>query len=162
VIPGTGIVMTNQMDDFAIQPGVPNAFGLIGAEANAVEPGKRPLSSMSPTIVLKEGRPILSLGAAGGPTIISQVVVIILRMVDFGMPLDEAMRAPRFHHQWRPDQLILEESWPVAVRRQLEAKGHPLKVVSEMGVSQAVAWSENASSFQGQADPRDEGRADGY
>src|SRR5436190_24282256 len=87
VIPGTGIMMNNEMDDFSAQPGAPNYFGLVGAEANAVAPGKRPLSSMSPTIVLKEGQPILAVGAAGGPTIISQVVLAIIKTLDFKMPL---------------------------------------------------------------------------
>ena len=87
VVPGTGVLLNNQMDDFSVQPGVANAFGLVGTEANAVAPGKRPLSSMSPTIVLKNGRPILSVGAAGGPTIISQTLLAIVYTIDFGMPI---------------------------------------------------------------------------
>jgi gamma-glutamyltranspeptidase/glutathione hydrolase len=90
VIPGTGIVLNNQMDDFAAQPGVPNFFGLVGAEANAVAPKKRPLSSMSPTIVLKDGKPLLSMGAAGGPTIISQTLLALINTIDFKMPLGQA------------------------------------------------------------------------
>src|SRR5206468_2793439 len=91
VVPGTGVVLNNQMDDFSLQPGATNYFGLVGAEANAVAPRKRPLSSMSPTIVLKDGQPILSVGAAGGPTIISQTVLAILGAIDFGMPVERAL-----------------------------------------------------------------------
>ena len=98
VIPGTGIVMNNEMDDFSAQPGAPNVFGLTGAEANAVAPGKRPLSSMSPTIVLRDGKPIFTIGAAGGPTIITQVVLAIIQVVDFGKSPAEALVQARFHH----------------------------------------------------------------
>ncbi|MDJ0975294.1 MAG: gamma-glutamyltransferase [Planctomycetota bacterium] len=138
MIPGTGVVMNNQMDDFAAQPGVPNAYGLIGAEANAVAPGKRPLSSMSPTIVLKDGEPVLALGGAGGPTIISQVVQTLIHMLDSGMSLEDAMAAPRIHHQWRPDLLYVEAGIPDAVRAGLERRGHRLKERPKIGVSQAV------------------------
>lgn len=96
VIPGTGVVMNNQMDDFSIQPGVPNAFGLIGAEANAVGPGKRPLSSMTPTIVLKRGKPVIAVGAAGGPKIISAVLQELIALLDLGMSPTEALAARAF------------------------------------------------------------------
>src|SRR5205085_666638 len=109
VIPGTGVVMNNQMDDFSIQPGVANFFGLVGAEANAVAPGKRPLSSMSPTIVLKDGKPLIALGAAGGPKIISDVVIALVGMLDLGLSPAEALAKPRIHHQWSPDELMVEE-----------------------------------------------------
>ena len=99
-VPGTGLVLNNEMDDFSAQPGVPNAFNLIGAEANAVAPGKRPLSSMSPTIVLKDDQPVLTLGAAGGPKIITQVVLGIVNVVDRGLSLEEAVAHKRLHHQW--------------------------------------------------------------
>ncbi|HSH14938.1 MAG TPA: gamma-glutamyltransferase, partial [Verrucomicrobiae bacterium] len=124
VIPGTGIVMNDQMDDFSAQPGVPNAFGLVGSEANAVAPGKRPLSSMSPTLVLREGRPVLAVGAAGGPTIISQTVLAIVGVIDFGMAVEEALAQPRFHQQWKPDTLRVEKRMSEPVQRGLEARGH--------------------------------------
>src|SRR5205814_2637542 len=108
IVPGTGVVLNNQMDEFAIAPGTPNAFGLIGAEANAVAPRKRPLSSMSPTIVLENGQPVLTIGAAGGPTIISQVVQGLVRRFDLGIPLPDALAQPRIHHQWSPDLLRVE------------------------------------------------------
>jgi len=160
VVPGTGIVLNNQMDDFSIQPGVSNYFGLIGAEANAVAPGKRPLSSMSPTIVLKDGQPLLSVGAAGGPTIISQTVLAIVNVVDFGMNIETALNQPRFHHQWRPDELRIEKRVPAEVRQKLEKLGHKLNVVESMGAAQAVAIE--SGKLAGVADPRSEGRAAGY
>ena len=96
--------MNNEMDDFAVAPGIPNAFGLLGADANSVQPGKRPLSSMSPTIVLKDGKPVMTVGAAGGPKIITQSLLAILRFIELDMPIDQALAKPRFHHQWSPDQ----------------------------------------------------------
>ena len=162
VVPGTGIVLNNQMDDFSIQPGVSNYFGLIGAEANAVAPGKRPLSSMSPTIVLKDGKPVFSVGAAGGPTIISQAALAIINVIDFGMDNDSALKQPRFHHQWAPDELRIEKSVPAEVRAKLEKRGHKLKVVDSMGAAQAIALDPESASFTGAPDPRGEGKAAGF
>jgi gamma-glutamyltranspeptidase/glutathione hydrolase len=162
VVPGTGVVLNNEMDDFALQPGVPNYFGLVGAEANAVAPGKRPLSSMSPTLVLRDGRPLLSVGAAGGPTIISQTLLAIVHTIDFGLPVDAALAQPRFHHQWQPDELRIEKSVPEKVRRELERRGHKLKVVDSLGAAQAVAFDARRGAFRGAADPRGEGVAGGF
>lgn len=159
IIPGTGVVLNNEMDDFSAQPGVANFFGLVGAEANAVAPGKRPLSSMSPTIVLRDGKPILAVGAAGGPTIISQTVLAIINTIDFGMEPAEALAHTRFHQQWRPDELRIEEKVSAAVREELARRGHKLKVVDGLGVSQAVA--KKGKEFLGAADPRVQGRAEG-
>jgi gamma-glutamyltranspeptidase/glutathione hydrolase len=161
VIPGTGIVMNNQMDDFSIQPGVANAFGLVGADANAVAPRKRPLSSMCPTIVLKDGNPILSVGAAGGPTIISQTLLAIIHTIDFGLPLDQALAASRFHHQWKPDELRIEKSVSTTVRQELAARGHKVQVVDSIGACQAVAMSADQRTLVGAHDPRVEGKAAG-
>ena len=110
VVPGTGIVLNNEMDDFVAEPGIPNAFGLVGSAANAILPGKRPLSSMAPTLVLEGERPVMALGAAGGPTIISQVVLAIVRSVDGAADPAAALGAPRIHHQWSPDRLRVEEN----------------------------------------------------
>ena len=162
VIPGTGVVMNDQMDDFSIQPGVTNFFGLIGAEANAVAPGKRPLSSMSPTIVLKDGKPLLALGAAGGPRIISQVLLELVGVLDLGMTPAEALAQPRIHHQWFPDELVVEETLPLAVQTALTERGHKLKVMPWMGVSQIVARSADGRGFVGAADPRVGGLAAGW
>jgi gamma-glutamyltranspeptidase/glutathione hydrolase len=156
VIPGTGIVMNNQMDDFSIQPGVANAFGLLGAEANAVAANKRPLSSMSPTIVLKDGKPLLAVGAAGGPTIISQTLLAILHVVDFGDGARDALARPRFHHQWRPDELRVEKRLTENVRAELSKRGHRVVVTESIGAAQAVAVDVKGA-FSGVADPRGEG-----
>jgi len=164
VVPGTGMVLNNEMDDFSAEPGAPNAFGLVGAEANAVGPGKRPLSSMSPTLVLKDGEPILSLGAAGGPTIISQTLLAIIQVIDFGADPITALAQPRFHQQWRPDELVLERSVPEAIREELVRRGHRLKRVEALGATQAVGQRGRgaAAVFIGAHDPRVEGLADGW
>lgn len=153
VVPGTGLVLNNQMDDFVAQPGVPNFFGLIGADANAVEARKRPLSSMSPTLVLRDGKPILSLGAAGGPTIISQTVLAIVRVVDFGHSPAEALGGRRFHHQWRPDGVKLERSWGEPVAAELRRRGHSVEWVDSLGATQAVG-RRGDGRFEAAADPR--------
>ena len=158
IVPGTGVILNNQMDDFSLAPGVPNAFGLVGAEANRIEPGKRPLSSMSPTIVLQEGKPILTLGAAGGPKIISQVVLTILRVVDRGMTLREAVSAPRFHHQWRPDRLFIERSagkWSLSEKTLdvLQRSGHTLAPLDYTGATQCVGYDKDGNLI-GISEPR--------
>lgn len=163
VVPGTGVVLNNEMDDFSAQSGVPNYFGLIGAEANAVAPGKRPLSSMSPTIVLRDGRPVLSVGAAGGPTIISQTLLAIIQVVDFGRDPAEALAQPRFHQQWSPDELRIEKKFPAELRRELERRGHKLKELDSMGACQAVGLKKDGTVFLGAADPRvTDGKAAGF
>ena len=152
IVPGTGIFLNDQMDDFSAQPGVPNAFGLVGAEANAVGPGKRPLSSMSPTIVLRDGHPILAIGAAGGPTIINQTVLNLVAVLDLGLSLDAALAQPRFHHQWQPDELRLENRASDSVREALAKLGHHLAPVNNIGSSNGVAWSDGA--FTAASEPR--------
>jgi gamma-glutamyltranspeptidase/glutathione hydrolase len=162
VVPGTGVVLNNQMDDFTAQAGAANYFGLVGAEANAVAPGKRPLSCMAPTLVLKDGQPILAVGAAGGPTIISQVVLAIVNVVDFKMDLDQALAQPRFHHQWRPAELKLEPGISTLVREELERRGHKLKPAKSIGATQAVGRGPAGNGFVGVHDPRVEGKAEGW
>lgn len=153
-IPGTGIVLNNQMDDFAAAPGVPNSFGLVGAEANAVAPGKRPLSSMSPTLVMKDGdHPMLTLGAAGGPTIISQVAQALVNHIDLKMTLHDALAAPRVHHQWLPDRLRVERTVPESIQNALREKGHQVQVVDRIGVSQAVGFDQDGN-LQAVNEPR--------
>ena len=161
MVPGTGVLLNNQMDDFSIAPGVPNEYGLIGAEANAIAAGKRPLSSMSPTIVLKDGRPIMTLGAAGGPRIISQVVLAIIARVDLQMPLKEAVAAPRFHHQWSPNTLWLEAGYDATIRQALTTRGHIVKPLSYAGVTQAIEQDPKSGIFVGLSDPRIQGKAVG-
>lgn len=155
VVPGTGVILNNEMDDFAAQPGVPNYFGLVGAEANAVEAGKRPLSSMTPTLVFREGQPVLAVGAAGGPTIISTTLLTILRVIDFEMTPEEALARPRFHHQWRPDVLQVEPlGLSRAVLQDLESLGHTLRRLPGIGVVQAIAVSNKDNRILGAHDPK--------
>lgn len=163
VVPGTGVVLNNQMDDFSAQPGVANYFGLVGAEANAVAPGKRPLSSMSPTVVLKDGKPILSVGAAGGPTIITQTLLAIIHTVDFGRSPSAALAQPRFHHQWSPDEVRIEKSLATLVGAELRRRGHRLKEVDALGACQAVGRDVDGTGFTGAHDPRiPNGKAAGW
>jgi gamma-glutamyltranspeptidase/glutathione hydrolase len=160
IVPGTGVVLNNEMDDFAIAPGTPNAFGLVGAEANAVAPGKRPLSSMSPTIVLAGDKPVMSIGAAGGPTIITQSLQAIVRTIDLGQPLHQAIGDARIHHQWSPDEVRVESRLPEAIKTALQNRGHKLKEVKNMGVSQGIAFFPELG-FSGVHDPRIPGQAAG-
>jgi gamma-glutamyltranspeptidase/glutathione hydrolase len=162
VVPGTGILLNNQMDDFALQPGVANHFGLLGGDANAVAPGKRPLSSMSPTIVFRGEEPILAVGAAGGPTIISQTLLAIVNVIDFGMDVPAALGAPRFHHQWSPDELKIESTFGEAVLKGLEERGHKLAPTRAFGACNAVGRSADGKGFVGANDPRVPGLAEGF
>ena len=162
VIPGTGVMMNNQMDDFSIQAGVRNHFGLVGAEANSVAPGKRPLSSMSPTIVFTNGVPIISLGAAGGPKIISAVLQELVAMLDFGKTPAEAVAAPRIHQQWSPDELYVEKKNSEEMKNTLAQRGHHVTELPVPAISQIVARSPDGKSFVGAADPRSGGTADGW
>ena len=161
VVPGTGIVLNNEMDDFSAQPGVANHFGLIGAEANAVAPGKRPLSSMSPTIVLRGDVPVLAVGAAGGPTIISQTLLAIVNVLDFGMDLPAAIGAPRFHHQWSPDELKIEERIGAAVLGELKSRGQKVSTGGPFGACNGVGRAADGKGFTGASDPRVPGLAEG-
>lgn len=145
VLPGTGVLLNNQMDDFAAQPGVPNAFGLVGAKANAVAPRKRPLSSMSPTLVLRDGEPVLAVGGAGGPAIITQVVQVLVNWIDLGLTIEEAVAAPRIHHQWKPDELVLEASFGEETSKRLEGMGHEIRTRKTLGVTQAVLRNPDGS-----------------
>lgn len=142
VIPGTGVLLNNQMDDFAVQPGVPNAFNLVGGDANAIAPGKRPLSSMSPTIVLKDGRPIIVTGAAGGPTIITQVLLLISNIIDHDMLPEAALAEPRFHHQWNPAELKIEKAYGTETLSQVTALGHKLAETPSFGACQAIYFDQ--------------------
>ena len=141
-IPGTGVLMNNQMDDFSAQPGVANAFGLVGAEANSIESKKRPLSSMSPTIVLKDGKPILTVGAAGGPTIITQVLQAVINYVVFEQPLDDALETVRVHNQWKPNMVFIDDYAPADLWQGLEKKGHNLRAWPAFGATQAIGFKE--------------------
>lgn len=157
MVPGTGILLNNEMDDFSIAPGTPNSAGLVGGDANAIQPHKRPLSSMSPTIVLKDGRPIFTVGAAGGPRIITQAVLAIVNHLDLDMTLADALAAKRIHHQWRPNTLYVEKGFDPAIAEQLRALGHRV-VESGAGVTQAIAQAADGQ-WIGVHDPRVHGKA---
>jgi gamma-glutamyltranspeptidase/glutathione hydrolase len=166
VAPGTGVLLNNEMDDFALAPGVPNLYGLLGGEANAVDGGKRPLSSMGPTIVELADpgpRPRLVLGSPGGSLIITSVLQVLVNVVDHGMPVQQAVNAPRFHHQWHPDEIRHESlAFPVDVQRNLRALGHVLvEDVWLLGNVNAIGLGEDGA-WLGAADPRRFGSAAGY
>ena len=163
VVPGMGVVLNNEMDDFAAEAGAPNAFGLVGADANLPAPGKRPLSSMSPTLVFEGDRPVLAVGAAGGPTIITQTLLALLHILDEGDSPAQALARPRFHQQWSPDELRIEKAMPAEAREDLRRRGHVLKEVDAIGSTQAVAQPAKDGPFVGAHDPRSkEGRAAGF
>ena len=162
VVPGTGILLNNQMDDFSIQPGVPNVFGLVGGDANAVGPRKRPLSSMSPTLVLKDGHPILSAGAAGGPTIITATVINLVGALDLGLPIDGALAQARFHHQWLPDELVVEKKMPAEIVDRLKALGHHVTLVDAIAAAQMAGANADGTVLSAASDPRVPGEALGF
>ena len=153
-VPETGVVLNSEMDDFSAQPGVPNAFGLIGAEANAIAPGKRPLSSMSPTILVKDGKPIMVLGGAGGPRIITAVLHMIIGVLDFQLTIGQALSLPRFHHQYRPEALFVESHMSDSHRTAMLGRGYKVVNREGLGTVRAVAWSDKLQAYVGAADPR--------
>jgi gamma-glutamyltranspeptidase/glutathione hydrolase len=149
------------MDDFAAKPGVPNAFGLLGGDANAVQAGKRPLSSMSPTIVLKDGKPWAVTGSPGGARIITTTLQTIVDLIDFDMNPAEAAAAPRIHHQWAPDELRVEKGISPDTLKLLTAKGHKVSEKPAMGRTQTIQIK--ADGFWGYSDPRNpDGMTAGY
>ena len=159
VVPGTGILLNDEMDDFAADPGKPNVYGLVGGEANAVAPAKIPLSSMSPTIVTKAKKLALATGASGGSTIITSVLQIVINRIVFKMNASEAVAAPRFHHQWLPDELRLERfGFDPLTKAALQKRGHNLVERRTWGNSNVVVVREDGR-LEGAADPRGMGRA---
>ncbi len=162
-VPGFGFALNNQMDDFTTIPGQPNAFGLRQNDANLPEPGKRPLSSMSPTIVVKNGKVVMIAGASGGPRIISATLQCTLNVMLFGMTPDEAVRAPRFHHQWMPNVLQVDPSWPdQSVLDDLKRRGHEIGTMTGEAVVQMIAVDERDGTIRAACDPRKGGKPAGY
>ena len=149
----TGIIMNNEMDDFSAKPGVPNVYGLVGGEANAVGPKKRPLSSMSPTIVVKNGQTWLVTGSPGGSRIITTVLQMVVNTIDFGMNVAEATSAPRFHHQWLPDELRVEKGFSPDTLKLLAQKGQKVVVKPAMGSTQSIMIGPDGMLY-GASDPR--------
>jgi gamma-glutamyltranspeptidase/glutathione hydrolase len=162
-VEGTGMLFNNEMDDFAARPGTPNMFGLVQGEANAIAPRKRALSSMTPTIVLRDGKVRLVLGSPGGGTIINTVLQVLLNVIAFNMDVREAVAASRFHHQWMPDRLILERrGFSGDTIHLLEEAGYQLAYRDRMGICEAIEIDPATGWRFGAADPRAEGKAVGY
>lgn len=162
VVEGAGFFLNNEMDDFSAKPGVPNQFGLLGSEANSIQPGKRMLSSMTPTIVLKDDKPFLIVGSPGGSTIITSVLQVIINTIDFGMDVRSAVDAPRIHHQWYPDHIscesgVVDESETKA----LTAWGHIVKDISYLGLIEAIRIDPSTGNVTGASDRRGYGLAKG-
>src|SRR5579863_4819626 len=166
---GLGFLLNDEMDDFAAKPGVPNLYGLIQGPANAIGPGKRPLSAMTPTIVLKDGKLFLVLGSPGGPRIITTVANILLAVVDYGMNIQEAVDAPRFHHQWLPDELSVEQWFSPDTVKSLQKMGHTVKFGAGSGEDWEAYWSDGeciaidpkSGERLGASDVRNNGKAVG-
>jgi gamma-glutamyltranspeptidase/glutathione hydrolase len=159
---GLGFLLNDEMDDFASKQGVPNVYGLIQGPANAIGPGKRPLSAMTPTIVLKDGKLFLVLGSPGGPTIITTVANVLMGVVDYGLDIQQAVNAPRFHNQWLPDQILAEDRISPDTIHLLEAKGHNMKTEHFWGDGECVEVDPNTGERLGASDGRNNGKAVGY
>ena len=157
---GLGFLLNNEMDDFAPKPGEPNMYGLVQGEANAIAPRKTPLSSMTPTILLRDGKPFLALGSPGGPTIINSVLETIVNVVDFGMNVQDAVDWPRFHHQWMPDELRMEPGYSPDTIALLEKRGYNVKRLGSQGEVAAIAFHDGW--LEGAPDPRTESTAEGH
>jgi len=159
---GLGFLLNDEMDDFGAKQGVPNAYGLIQGPANAIGPGKRPLSAMAPTIVLKDGKLFLVLGARGGPTIITTVANVLIGVVDFSLDIQEAVNAPRFHHQWLPDEILVEDRLSPDTMNLLRSKGHKLNVKHFWGDGECIMVDPKTGERLGASDGRHNGKAVGY
>lgn len=163
VVDGAGFLLNNEMDDFSIKPGVQNQFGLVSKEVNSIQPGKRMLSSMTPTIVLKDEKPFLILGSPGGSMIITSVLQVIMNVIDFNMRLDAAVTYPRIHHQWIPPEVYFENySISDDVLKKLESMGHVLKKRNGIGRIEAILVDYDNQFIYGVTDPRGHGLAKGY
>lgn len=162
VVEGAGFLLNDEMDDFSVKPGTPNLYGLVGGKANAIEPSKRMLSSMTPSILEKDGKLFMVVGTPGGSTIITSVFQAILNVVDFGMTMQEAVAAPRFHHQWLPDQIDYEpNAISENVRESLKQKGYTLKERKPYGRVEGILVNTDGT-YQAGADPRGDDKAVGY
>jgi len=163
VTSSAGFLLNDEMDDFTTQPGVPNAlYGLMQSEANAIAPGHRPLSSMTPTILLRDGKLSFVTGSPGGPTIISATLLSVINWMRLGMDAQAAINAPRFHHQWLPDLILMESEFPASLESALNARGHKIKRRGHIGLVNAIGIDPQTGERLGAADPRDQGAAVGY
>ena len=158
---GAGFFLNDEMDDFSIKPGVPNMYGAIGGEANAIMPGKRMLSSMTPTIVLKDNKPFLVVGTPGGTTIPTSVFQTLVNVIEFNMNTEEAVYKPKFHHQWLPDTLEVEKNFPQAIKDALKAKGYAIRERGGIGRTEVIRVLTNGK-FEAVADNRGDDDAEGW
>lgn len=161
VVQGAGFILNNEMDDFSVKPGAPNLYGAIGGEANAIQPGKRMLSSMSPTIVLKNGKAVLVAGTPGGTTIPTSVFQTIVDIIDFKLSPSDAVNYPKFHHQWLPDQVDVEETFPDSTKKALGKMGYKIVLRHSIGRTEVIRVKEDGS-FEAVADSRGDDAAEGY
>ena len=157
-VPGTGVVLNNEMDDFSVGPELANAWGATGSSANEVAPGKRPLSSMAPTLVLQDGNAVMAIGSPMGTLIITAVLQTLINVIDFSFDAQRAVNAPRFHHQWKPDRLTLEPEFPIEVRERLQSLGYELREFSIIGAAELALFDPRACMFWGGADGRRDSR----
>jgi gamma-glutamyltranspeptidase/glutathione hydrolase len=158
-----GFLLNDEMDDFTTQPGVPNAlFGLIQSDANAIAPNHRPLSSMTPTMLLRDGKLSFVTGSPGGPMIISATLLSVINWMRLGIDAQLAINAPRFHHQWLPDEVVLEKEFSPAFEQALNANGYATKRKGHIGLVNAIGIDPQTGDRLGAADPRDHGSAMGY
>src|SRR5690606_1514558 len=166
VVGGAGFFLNDEMDDFSIKPGVPNMFGAVGGEANAIHPGKRMLSSMTPTIVLKDNKPYLVVGTPGGTTIPTQVFQTLVNILEFDLSTSDAVNKPKFHHQWLPDRLDAESNFPQAILDSLKQMGYTIRERGEIGrteVIKVISWDpKDKARFEAVADKRGDDDARGW
>ena len=161
VVGGAGFLLNNEMDDFSVKPGVPNMYGAVGGDANAIVPGKRMLSSMTPTIVLKSGKPYLVVGTPGGTTITTSVFQTLVNILEFDMNADDAVNKPKFHHQWLPDQIDVEKDFPESVRNQLQQMGYKVVVRGNIGRTEVIRILADGT-IEAVGDKRGDDHAAGY
>jgi gamma-glutamyltranspeptidase/glutathione hydrolase len=166
VVSGAGFLLNNEMDDFSVKPGVPNMYGALGNDANAIEPGKRMLSSMTPTLVLKNNDPYLVLGTPGGTTIPTSVFQTLVNIIDFGLSTSDAVNMPKFHHQWMPDELFVEKDFPAALTDSLKAMGYTIRPRGNIGRTEVIKIEKDKTGkgyrFEAIADKRGDDSAEGY
>ena len=161
VVDGAGFILNNEMDDFSVQPGVPNLYGAVGGKANAIAPRKRMLSSMSPTVIFKDGKPFMVVGTPGGTTIITSVLQSIINVIDYGMNAHDAVNEPKFHHQWLPDQVDVEKAFPADVRKQLEDMGYCVIERNPWSRTELIKQKKD-KIYEAAADTRGDDDAEGY
>ena len=162
VVSGAGFLLNNEMDDFSVKPGIPNMYGAVGNEKNAIAPNKRMLSSMTPTIVLKDGKPYIVIGTPGGTTIPTSVFQALVNIIDFGMSAEDAVNKPKFHHQWLPDEVSIEKDFDVTTKTKLEAMGYKMNVRGGIGRTEIIMIDRKNKMITAVGDKRGTDDAEGY